>query len=64
MPGKKNNYNVAIIMGSQSDYVTMKYCKKVLNILKIKSELKIISAHRTLSECINLLNQLKKIIFP
>ena len=47
MPGKKNNYNVAIIMGSQSDYVTMKYCKKVLNILKIKSELKIISAHRT-----------------
>ena len=34
-------------MGSQSDYSTMKYCRKVLKILKIKHETKIISAHRT-----------------
>ena len=47
MPGKKKNHKVAIIMGSQSDYSTMQYCKKVLKILKIKHEIKIISAHRT-----------------
>ena len=34
-------------MGSQSDYSTMKYTVKVLKILKIKYETKIISAHRT-----------------
>ena len=34
-------------MGSQSDYSTMKYCIKVLKILKIKHETKIVSAHRT-----------------
>ena len=34
-------------MGSQSDYSTMKHCKKVLDIIKIKSETSIISAHRT-----------------
>jgi len=34
-------------MGSQSDYSTMKYCVKVLKILKIKHETKIVSAHRT-----------------
>jgi len=47
MPLKKNDNKVAIVMGSQSDYSTMKYCKKVLKILKIKNETKIISAHRT-----------------
>ena len=34
-------------MGSQSDYSTMKYCLKVLKTLKIKYEIKIVSAHRT-----------------
>ena len=34
-------------MGSQSDFKTMKFSKKVLNILKIKHEIKIVSAHRT-----------------
>ena len=43
---KKNDNKVAIVMGSQSDYSNMKYCKKVLKILKIKNETKIISAHR------------------
>ena len=43
----KSIRKVSIIMGSQSDYSTMKYCEKVLKILKIKFEKKIISAHRT-----------------
>ena len=47
MSSKKKNHKVAIIMGSQSDYATMQYCQKVLKILKIKHEIKIISAHRT-----------------
>ena len=38
---------VVIVMGSQSDYATMKYCKKVLKLLKIDHETKIVSAHRT-----------------
>ena len=43
----KKNHKVAIVMGSQSDYSTMKYCVKVLKTLKINHESKIISAHRT-----------------
>jgi len=38
---------VSIIMGSQSDYKTMRYCSKILKILKINYESKIVSAHRT-----------------
>ena len=34
-------------MGSQSDYKTMKYCEKVLKILKVNYETSIVSAHRT-----------------
>ena len=44
---KKKRPKVAIIMGSQSDYLTMKLCQKVLKRLKIKHETKIVSAHRT-----------------
>ena len=47
MPIKKSNKKVSIIMGSQSDFKTMKLCKKILEKLKIKHEIKIISAHRT-----------------
>ena len=47
MKNNKNRHKVAIIMGSQSDYSTLKYCEKVLKILKINFEKKIISAHRT-----------------
>ena len=43
----KNNHKVAIVMGSQSDYATMKYTVNVLKTLKIKHETKIVSAHRT-----------------
>ena len=44
---KVNNHKVSIIIGSQSDYSTMQNCEKVLKILKINFETKIISAHRT-----------------
>ena len=47
MPYKKKRPKVAIVMGSQSDFVTMKLCQKVLKRLRIKCETKIISAHRT-----------------
>ena len=43
----KKIYKVAIVMGSQSDYSTMKFAANVLKILKIKHETKIVSAHRT-----------------
>ena len=44
---KNKNQKVALIMGSQSDYKTMKLAAKVLRTLGIKFETKIISAHRT-----------------
>ena len=47
MSYKKKRPKVAIVMGSQSDYLTMKLCQKVLRRLKIKCEAKIVSAHRT-----------------
>tara|TARA_B100000131_G_C18055513_1_gene588239 strand:+ start:346 stop:840 length:495 start_codon:yes stop_codon:yes gene_type:complete len=47
MKNKKNSHKVSIVMGSQSDYSTMKYCEKVLKFLKIKFEINIVSAHRT-----------------
>ena len=47
MTHKKNIYKVSLVMGSQSDYSTMKHCKKVLDILNIKNEVSIVSAHRT-----------------
>ena len=46
MPKKISN-KISIVMGSQSDFKTMRLCEKVLKILKIKFETKIISAHRT-----------------
>ena len=47
MHHKKNVHKVAIVMGSQSDYSIMKYCQKILKLLKISHETKIVSAHRT-----------------
>ena len=46
MPAKKLN-KVTIVMGRQSNVKTMKLCQKILKILKIKFETKIVSAHRT-----------------
>ena len=44
---KKKNLKVSIVMGSQSDFRTMKLAKKILKILNVPFEVKIISAHRT-----------------
>jgi len=44
---KNNNLKVVIVMGSQSDYKTMKLAEKVLKNLGVKHETKIVSAHRT-----------------
>ena len=43
----KNHRKIAIVMGSQSDFSTMKDCVKILKSLKISFDLKIVSAHRT-----------------
>jgi 5-(carboxyamino)imidazole ribonucleotide mutase len=44
---KNKNSLVSIVMGSQSDYKTMKLSGKILKKMGIKFETKIISAHRT-----------------
>ena len=44
---KSNSLKVAVIMGSQSDFKTMKLSTKILKSVGIKFEIKIISAHRT-----------------
>ncbi len=44
---QKKKLRVSIVMGSQSDYKTMKMSVKVLKSLKIPHEVKIVSAHRT-----------------
>ena len=44
---KAKNLKVSIVMGSQSDYETMKLAVKILKTLSVKIEIKIISAHRT-----------------
>ena len=44
---KNKNLKVSIVMGSQSDYKTMKLAVKILKNMGIKYETKIISAHRT-----------------
>ena len=44
---KIKSNKVSIVMGSQSDFQTMRLCQKVLKLLDINFETKIISAHRT-----------------
>ena len=45
---KKYNLNlVGIIMGSKSDWETMKHCSDTLKNFKIKHDVRVISAHRT-----------------
>tara|TARA_B100000941_G_C28370774_1_gene482016 strand:+ start:368 stop:847 length:480 start_codon:yes stop_codon:yes gene_type:complete len=38
---------VSIVMGSQSDYKTMKFAVKILKTIGVKFDVRIISAHRT-----------------
>ena len=40
-------HKIAIVMGSQADFSTMKDCVKILKSLKISFDVKIVSAHRT-----------------
>ena len=44
---KIKSKKVSIVMGSQSDFKTMVFCKRILKKLNIQYETKIISAHRT-----------------
>ena len=57
---KNKNQKVALVMGSQSDYKTMKLAAKVLKILGIRFETKIISAHRTPKRMYEFSNKAKK----
>ena len=43
----KKHQKIGIVMGSQSDYSTLKDCVKILKSLKISFDVKIVSAHRT-----------------
>ena len=43
----KSKHKVSIVMGSKSDYPTMKLCENILKKLKVKFETNIVSAHRT-----------------
>ena len=51
---------VSIIMGSQSDYSTMKYAEDTLKALKINYETKIVSAHRTPARMFNFARNAEK----
>ena len=44
---KNKNLKVSIVMGSQSDYKTMKLAEKTLKKIGVSCETKIVSAHRT-----------------
>ena len=44
---KLSNPEISIVMGSQSDWTTLKHTSTVLKELKISHEKKIVSAHRT-----------------
>ena len=44
---KNKSLQVSVVMGSQSDYKTMKFTTNILKKMGIKFETKIISAHRT-----------------
>ena len=46
-PSAKNSASVSIVMGSQSDWETMKPAAALLEALKISHETRIVSAHRT-----------------
>ena len=50
---KIRNTKVSIVMGSQSDYKTMKLTAKILKNMGINFETKIISAHRTPNRMFN-----------
>lgn len=56
-----NQKKVAVIMGSTSDWKTLKYCANTLKELQINFDLKIISAHRTPDQLFRFAEKSKKI---
>ena len=63
MKSIKSKHKVSIVMGSKSDYPTMKLCEDILKKLKVKYETNIVSAHRTPDRMVKLQNQQRLIIF-
>ena len=57
---KIKDSKVSIIMGSQSDYKTLKFCEKILKELGIKFEKKVVSAHRTPNRMFDYANNAEK----
>ena len=57
---KNRNLKVALVMGSQSDYKTMKLAEKILKNIGISFETKIISAHRTPKRMYEFASSVKK----
>ena len=57
---KNKDLKVSIVMGSQSDYKTMKLAVKILKNMGIKFETKIISAHRTPERMYNFANSAER----
>jgi 5-(carboxyamino)imidazole ribonucleotide mutase len=51
---------VSVIMGSHSDWSTMKECCEILDQLKVPHEVKIVSAHRTPDRLFNFSKKIKK----
>ena len=60
MPQKNKKPLVSIIMGSQSDYSTMKHTENTLKYLKIRFETRTVSAHRTPKRLFEFANKAKK----
>ncbi len=56
----KNNIDVSIIMGSDSDLPIMKDCAKFLDKMGISYEIKILSVHRTPEKATEYANNLKE----
>ena len=57
---KDKKLKVSIVMGSQSDYKTMKLTAKILKNLGIEHETRIISAHRTPKRMYDFANSIEK----
>ncbi len=58
----KNKSIVSIIMGSKSDWATLKKSAEILKKLKIHYSIKIVSAHRTPMRLVEFAKSAKKII--
>ena len=56
----KNKSIVSIIMGSKSDWATLKKSAEILKKLKIQYKVKIVSAHRTPMRLVEFANSAKK----